>query len=61
MPIKSKSQQRAMYAAASGKGATGIPKKVAKEFIESTPKKAYASMPEKAPARKVALKRKGGK
>lgn len=61
MPIKSKAQQRAMYAAASGKGGTGIPKKVAKEFIESTPKKAYASMPEKASSRKVALKRKGGK
>lgn len=61
MPIKSKAQQRAMYAAASGKGKTEIPKKVAKEFIESTPKKTYASIPEKAPVRKVALKRKGGK
>lgn len=59
MPITSKAQQKAMYAAASGKGATGIPKKVAKEFIESTPKKAYASMPAKASSRKVALKRKG--
>ena len=37
MPIKSKAQQRAMYAAASGKGQTGIPKKVAKEYIEATP------------------------
>lgn len=58
MPIKSKAQQRAMYAAASGKGETGIPKKVAKEMIEATPKKAYAKMPEKAGARKVAVKRK---
>lgn len=61
MPIKSKAQGRAMYAAASGTGKAGIPKKVAKEFIESTSKKAYASMPEQAPTRKAALKRKGGK
>lgn len=61
MPIKSKAQQRAMYAAASGKGTAGIAKRVAKEFVESTPKTAYASLPEKAPARKAALKRKGGK
>jgi hypothetical protein len=61
MPITSKAQQRAMHAAASGKGKAGIPKKVAKKFIESTPKKAYASLPNTAPPRKVALKRKGGK
>ena len=52
MPIKSKAQQKAMYAATSGKSDIGIPKKVAKEYIKSTPKKAYASMP-----RKVAMKR----
>jgi hypothetical protein len=57
MPIKSKRQQRAMYAAASGKSQTGIPKKVAKEYIEATPKSAYGKMPEKAP-RKAAMKRK---
>lgn len=61
MPITSKAQQRTMYAAASGKGKTDIPKKVAKEFIEATPKKAYASMPETRAARKAAFKRKGGK
>ena len=57
MPIVSRSQQRAMYAAASGKGQTGIPKKVAKEYIEATPKSAYGKMPERA-SRKVAMKRK---
>lgn len=55
MPIKSKAQQKAMYAAASGKGNLGIPKKVAKEYIEATPKKAYGKMP-----RKVAMKRRSG-
>lgn len=60
MPIKSKAQQRAMYAAASGTGKTGIPKKVAKEFIESTPKKSYTALPERAKP-KVALKRTGRK
>lgn len=59
MPITSKAQGRAMYAAAGGKGKTGIPKQVAKEYIEATPKKAYAKMPETV-KRKVAVKRKGG-
>lgn len=57
MPIRSKAQQRAMYAAASGSGKTSIPKSVAKEFIEATPKRAYADMPERA-KRQMALKRK---
>ncbi len=57
MPIRSKAQQRAMYAAASGKGQTGIPKKVAKEYIEATPKAAYGKMPERV-KRKAAMKRK---
>lgn len=58
MPIVSRSQQRAMYAAASGKGQTGIPKKVAKEYIEATPKSAYAKMPEQVGKRKPVMKRK---
>lgn len=58
MPIKSKAQQRAMYAAASGKGETGIPKAVAKEMIAATPKKSYATLPEK---KKAVFQRKGGK
>lgn len=48
MPIKSKAQQRAMYAAASGRGQTGIPKKVAAKFIRETPREAYQDMPERA-------------
>ena len=47
-----------MYAAASGKGQTGIPKKVAKEYIEATPKSAYAKMPEQVGKRKPVMKRK---
>lgn len=58
MPIKSKAQQRAMYAAASGKGQTGIPKTVAKEYIEATPKAAYGKMPERV-KRTPVMKRKG--
>ncbi len=60
MPIVSKRQQRLMYAAAEGRGQTGIPKKVAKEYIAATPKSAYADLPERA-KRRMALKRKGGK
>lgn len=33
MPMKSEAQRRAMYAAASGHGNLGIPKKVAKEYV----------------------------
>lgn len=58
MPIKSKAQQRLMYAAAAGNVKDGPSKKVAKEMIEATPKKAFATLPEK---KQVVLKRKGGK
>ncbi len=54
MPIQSKAQQRAMYAAASGKGKSKIPKKTAKKYIKSTPKSSYKTMP----SRKMAAKRK---
>lgn len=37
MPYKSKAQQAAMYAAASGKSTLGIPKKVGKEFVKAGP------------------------
>lgn len=61
MPIKSKAQQRLMYAAAAGKVEDGPSKKVAKEFIEATPKKAFKNLPDKAGTKKKAvLKRKGG-
>ena len=37
MPYKSEAQQKAMYAAASGKSTLGIPKKVGKEFVKAGP------------------------
>jgi len=55
-PIRSKAQQRLMYAAAAGNVKDGPSKKVAKEMIEATPKKAFAKLPEK---RKPVMKRKG--
>ena len=61
MPMTSKAQSRLMYAAAAGKVKDGPSKKVAKKFIEATPKKAYQDMPEKASGKKKAvLKKKGG-
>ena len=56
MPLKSKKQQRLAYATMGG-AKTGMPKSVAKEYIEATPKSAYGKMPERA-SRKVAMKRK---
>ena len=58
MPIKSKAQQRLMYAAAAGTVKNGPSRKVAKEMTEATPKKSYGTMPEKAKARTAVLKRK---
>lgn len=60
MPIQSKAQQGLMYATAAG-AKTGVPKKVAQEYIAATPKKAYAKMPETAAPKKrqVVVKRKG--
>lgn len=59
MPIKSKAQQRAMYAAASGSGKTDIPASVAKEYIEATPKGSFKKLPEKvSKKRKASIKRK---
>lgn len=46
MPIESKAQQRAMYAAAAGKSNIGIPKKVGKEFVKAGPAK--KNLPERA-------------
>ena len=45
MPIESKAQQRAMYAAAAGKSTLGIPKKVGKEFVAAG--KAKSKLPER--------------
>ena len=39
MPIESKAQQRALYAAAAGKSTLDIPKKVGKEFVKAGPAK----------------------
>jgi len=55
MPIKSKAQQRLMYATAGG-AKTGVPKQVAKEYIEATPKKVMKQLPER---RKSVMRRKG--
>ena len=49
MPYKSKAQQGAMYAAASGKSTLGIPKKVGKEFVKAGP--ATSKLPNKVPKR----------
>jgi len=45
MPIKSKAQLGAMYAAAEGKSTLGIPKKVGKEFVKAG--KAKPNLPQK--------------
>jgi hypothetical protein len=41
-----------------GGAKTGMPKSVAKEYIEATPKSAYAKMPEQVGKRKPVMKRK---
>ncbi len=51
MPIKSRKQQRLMYATLSGAD-TGVPEKVAKEMIEATPKKRFAKLKEKVSGKK---------
>ena len=43
MPMESKQQMKAMYAAAEGKSTLGIPKKVGKEFVKSG--KAQTNLP----------------
>lgn len=57
MPLKSKAQQRLAYASAAGTAKDGMPKSVAKEYIEATPTSAYGKLPERV-SRKAALKRK---
>lgn len=61
MPIRSQSQRRAMYAAASGKSTLGIPKKVGEEFVKSDePGKLPEHVKEKKPARSRYGKAKSG-
>jgi len=45
LPVVSKDQQKAMYAAAAGKSTLGIPKKVGKEFVKAG--KAKSNLPQK--------------
>ena len=57
MPIESKAQQRAMYAAAAGKSNIGIPKKVGKEFVsaglakKNLPERAKSNVPKRTSGR----------
>jgi hypothetical protein len=46
MPIKSKAQQRLMYATLGG-AKTGVPMEVAKDFINATPKEKFKKLKEK--------------
>lgn len=46
MPIKSKAQQRLMFAAAEGE-TDKVPEKVAKEFIKATPKDRFKKLKER--------------
>lgn len=55
MPIKSKAQQRLMYAVAQDPEVakkTGVSQKVAREFIKSTPKKKFKKLKEKLGCKK---------
>lgn len=46
MPIVSKAQQRLMYATTGGAN-TGVPMKVAQEFINATPKDRFKKLKER--------------
>lgn len=52
VPITTRKQLRAMYAAASGKSKTGIPVAVAKKFIKETPKRKLKSLGKKRRAKR---------
>lgn len=47
MPSVSRKQQKAMHAAAEGRGKIGIPKKVGKEFAAADHKRGRKKLPEK--------------
>ena len=51
MPLKSKAQQRLMYATISGAD-TRVPKKVAKKYIKETSKKDFKKLLEKVGKKK---------
>ena len=48
MPSKTRKQQKAMHAAAEGRGNIGIPKKVGKEFAAADHKRGKKKLPAKA-------------
>lgn len=52
MPMRSKSQNRAMHAAAEGKSNVGIPKSVAKKFVKEQSGKSLKGLPEKKKVKK---------
>lgn len=62
MPIESKAQRGAMYAAAEGKSTLGIPKKVGQEFVAAGPAKPKlpARTPNPEHAKKLAHALRGG-
>ncbi|MDA4133186.1 MAG: hypothetical protein OK454_08705 [Thaumarchaeota archaeon] len=45
MPSKTRKQQKAMHAAAEGRGKIGIPKKVGKEFAKADHKRGKKKLP----------------
>jgi hypothetical protein len=51
MPLESKAQTRAMYAAKEGKSTLGIPKSVGADFVAAGP--ASSNLPEKVPKKKA--------
>lgn len=62
MPILSKAQQGAMYAAAAGNSTLGIPKSVGADFVAAGPAGgSYAKLPEKAVQKKKTPGRKMSK
>ncbi len=52
MPSVSRAQQKAMFAAKSGKSTIGIPKQVGAEFAAADEARGPAKLPAKAPASK---------
>ena len=55
MPSVSRQQQKAMFAAASGKSNIGIPKKVGEEFASADIARGPKKLPARAPGRRRGL------
>lgn len=57
MPVVSKAQNRAMHAAAAGKGTLGIPASVARDYVAASHGMSVKKLPERKskPARKKAF------